>query len=280
VLLCCSETFYERELKFSDYGSRVFRLERWIVRDQKAFASALFPPKTWRLFMDWQKEDETGTRERLCKVPLHLSFVLPLVQDQADALKSISIRWHLLDQLARVRLDAAHLGDRKEQLLSELGAIAHHFYVPDRPEEEAIAFNLKDLEDFLRSRNPRNVTERLALITHQALIESPAPARIDYHFEDPPWGWLFVARHLTQLLQAHRPPEPVLKALSKPLSKPIMELCEEILTEEFPRHEEQTLRSLQTALKDQRSADALTVAQRTLANDQVKHLLAIVEGQR
>ncbi len=279
VLLCFSETFYEDEFKFTGYGDRVFRLERWIAKDQKAFASALFASKTWRRFVAWQNEDESGTRERLCRVPLHLSFVLPLVEGQADALESISTRWHLFDQLARARLDAAHLGDRKERLLSELAAIAHHFYVADRPDDEAIAFNRKDLEGFLRLRSKKNLEERLAIILHHTLIEDPPVAHVDFHFDDPSWGWFFVALHLGELLKSRQPAEPVLEAFAKPFSEPVMELCEEILADEFSRHEKQILHSLRSALEDKRAAKAMTAAKRKIAEGQVARLLGLVESQ-
>jgi hypothetical protein len=277
ALLCCSETFYE-ELKFS-YGDQVFRLERWDVKDQKAFASALFAPKTWRNFEAWRDEDESGTRERLCKVPLHLSFVLPAVEGQADALESISTRWHLFDQLARARLNAAHLGDRKERLLSELAAIAHHFYAAGRPDDEAIAFSHKDLEAFLRSRDKKDLEERLAIIIHHTLIEDPPDGRVDFHFEDPAWGWFFVALHLGELLKSGQPAEPVLKAFAKPFSEPVLELCEEILADELSRHEEQILRSLLGALEDKKTAKAMTAAKRKTAEGQVARLLSLVESQ-
>ena len=279
MLLCCSETFYEDELKFTGYGDSVFRLERWVVKDQKAFASALFAPKTWRYFTDWRKEDESGTRERLSKVPLHLSFVLPVVEDQGDALESISTRWHLFDQLARARLDAAHLGDRKERLLSELAAIAHHFYAPGRPDDEAIAFNPKDLETFLRERDKKGVEERLAIIIHHTLIEDPPPGHVDFHFEDPAWGWFFVALHLGELLKSPQPAEPVLKAFAKAFSEPVLELCEEILCDEFSRHEEQILSSLRDALDEKKAAKTLTGAKRKTAEGQVARLLELVEAR-
>jgi hypothetical protein len=282
VLLCFSETFYEDEFKFTGYGDRAFRLERWAAKDQKAFASALFARKTWQRFVTWQKADESGTRERLCKVPLHLSFVLPVVEDQADALESISTRWHLFDQLARARLDAAHLGDRKEQLLGELAAIAHHFYVADRPDDEAIAFNRKDLESFLRARDKKrdkkDLEERLAIVIHHTLIEDPPHGRVDFHFEDPAWGWFFAALHLGELLKSDQPAEPVLKAFAKPFSEPVMELCEEILADEFSRHEEQIMCSLQGAREDKTTAKAMTAAKCKTAEGQVARLLKTVEA--
>lgn len=277
VLFCCSESLYEEELKFSEHLDRVFRLERWAVKDQKAFTTALFDNKTWRRFEAWRDEDKSGTREMLCMVPLNLSFVLPLVEEDDEALKSISTRWHLFDQLARLRLDASRLGDRKEQLMSELAAIAHHFYVSSK-DDEAIAFSRKELEDFLRDRSSKKVKTRRAILTYQTLILAPSTAHIDYHFEHPAWGRFFVALHLSELLTSSRASEPVLKAFAKPFSKPVLELCEEMLLEGFARHEDRTLQRLREALDDEETRGTLKPTQLKVADRQLRGLLKLAES--
>jgi hypothetical protein len=275
VLLCCSEAFYEDELKFMEHLDDVFRLERWEARDQKVFTGALFRKQTWRLFESWRDEDETGARKLLCSAPLHLSFVLPLIEEGGDAIASISTHWHLFDQLARLRLDASHLSRKKDKLLGELAAMAHHFHVPGT-KDHAIAFNRKELEDFLYELSPKKVEWRRAILTYQTLLVAPPVAHIDYRFEHPQWGQFFVALHLSETLKTKRRSEPVVKAFAKRFSEEALRLCEEMVIEDLGRHQGWVLGSLRGALDEVETQEDLTASQLKAAKEQVLRLQAAV----
>jgi hypothetical protein len=121
LLLCCSEQFYYRGLEHHDYGLPVIKLKPWDAETQGLFAGLLLGAGARAEFEAWRDGDPTGTRAMLSDVPLHLTFMLPLVTREPDALERISTRWHLLDQIARMRLKAAGLGAEEDEYLNELG---------------------------------------------------------------------------------------------------------------------------------------------------------------
>ena len=278
VLLCCSEQFYARELGYQPYGLPVIRLEPWDADLQGLFAELLLGDEARAAFEAWRDDDSTAARLVLSDVPLHLAFIVPIVVNEPDALARISTRWHLLDQVARMRLKAGGLGAEEDEYFNELAAIAHRFYRPGMAPDRPIGFNLEALRDFLRARDRKAVKRRLDTIVNDTLISVPSPASDEYLFEKPLWGWFFVASHLNQVMKLSHPPELAQKALAKPFSPEVMELCEEMLCEELPLHEERILGALRAVITD--SGRGQTPAQRKTAREQAQHLLETLERDR
>jgi hypothetical protein len=277
VLLCCSEQFYSRGLQYEEYGTHVVQLESWDAGLQRSFALALFDQQTCDAFEAWRDADET--RQKLCVVPLHLAYVLPIVEAKPEALERISTRWHLFDQVARVRLRVAHQGGAEDDRFNELAAVAHRFYMTGLRADRPIGFNLEELRDFLQTRNSKTVESRLDAIVNRTLLTVPEPGSDEFHFEEPSWGWFFVASHLANTVMRSDPPEMALKAFSKFLSTNVMELCEEMLREGLPRHEDLILGSLRFALFEDTETD-LSPGRRTIAREQVGYLLGMLGDSR
>ncbi len=273
ILLCCGEQFYSKGLRYEEYGTHVMQLEPWSRELQRAFALAVFNQKTCRAFERWRDADETGTRAKLCMVPLHLAHVLPLVDANRQALNRISTRWHLFDQVARMRLGVAGHSGTEEELFWELAALAHRFYTAGTPADTPIGFNLEDLRQYLRARSRRSVRARVETIVNHTLLVNPQPGSDELRFEEPSWGWFFLARHLVHTLTYS--PQEALRAFSKFLSADVMELCEEILRDALVHHHEPILDALRFALWEDTATD-LSPSRRTIAREQIGYLLGAI----
>jgi hypothetical protein len=277
VLLCCSDRFYAQSLKYQDYVTHVVQLKPWKKKAQDDYAAALYGAEGRADLRSWRDSDSSGVRLDLCSVPLHLTFVLPLIRRDSSEREKISKPWHLLDQLARERLRAAHLMDSVDDYLNELAAVAHRFYVPGGDPETAIGFNRVDLQDFLEKRDPRNVNVRLEMIVNDTLITMPTGVSDEERFEHAVWGWFFAAFHLANTLKLSAPKESALRAFGKPFSPAVLEICEEMLLEWMPSHEEAILDSLRVALADGTEAE-VKGKQRSVARKQLIALRRLLEA--
>ncbi|HWA52949.1 MAG TPA: hypothetical protein VG816_02115 [Solirubrobacterales bacterium] len=275
VLLCCSEQFYAAKVQFADFATHVIKLEQWDPETQMAYATARFGEGTGTAFKAWLDADPTGARALLCRRPLHLTYLLPVIDEGGDALEAISKRWRLFEQLAHVRLDAAGHVAEEDERFNELAAIAHRFYRSDPPAEATISCSLEDLRDFLKLLDRRDLETRLSSLVNNTMLIATLPGGHEYMFEAPSWAWFFAACHLTRVLKSNDPPEPVLKAFAKHFSADVMEFCKEMLSEAMSVHEEKILASLRGALLE-RGDVGLRPTQLARARQQVGYLLALL----
>ena len=280
VLLCCSEQLYSKGLRHEEYATHVFKLQHWDEDMQGEFAEIMYDKGTRVSFERWREDDLRGTREELCAVPLHLTFVLPFIEQESEALARISTPWHLFDQVARVRLERARLtGPAQHARFEELAGLAHRSYVAGEHADRPIGFSHGELRHFLVKRDPEGVDERIGQLLDRTLLCPPEPTSDEIHFEESSWGWFFAAWHLWQALIQPEPPERPLQAFAKFFSLEVMELCKEMLRESMPRHEQQILGALRHALFEDPGAD-LEADPRSIAREQVAYLLAILGGLR
>lgn len=272
VLLCCGERFYETGLKYRDYASHIVRLEPWGREVQDTYAAALFPEDGRESLESWRDADQSGMREELCEVPLHLTLLLPQMRDGSVGLEQISIRWRLLDQLARERLAAAHLEGSVDDCMGELGALAHRFYEAYAPERMRVYFGLDDLREFLELRDPTNVSARLDAIVDDTMIAIPAGHVMEYRFEQPIWASFFTALYLAGVVRLGDPGARIMIAFDKPFSPQVVELYEEMLRDRMPRDGDRILGSLRRAFLE----DEKTQTGSVIAREQVGYLLAVL----
>jgi hypothetical protein len=276
LLLCCSEQFYAKHLSYEDVGTHVLRLGAWEQDLQRRFAEAVFGRRTRVAFEAWREADAGGTRAQLCRVPLHLVHILPLVDAEPDALAGISTAPQLFDQVARVRLRVAGQGLHEDELLRQLASVAHRFYTgetPDRP----ISFTREELGEYLRAHVPLDLERRIETIVGRTLLAAPATGSDRLRFEAPSWGRWFIARHLAYTLRAN--PRDALHAFSKFLSVEIAELCEAMLREAQVLHDEAIVGSLRSALWSDKGA-GLDPGRRTTAREKISYLLGLLGGER
>jgi hypothetical protein len=275
VLLCCSEQFYLTSLRFEGYATHVVRLEPWEPETQLAYISARFGKKTCAAFAAWRDADPTEMRAELCEVPLHLIYVVPIVGENDEALERISVRWHLFDQLSRLRLDTAGHALKEDDRFNELAAIAHRFYRSDSPSGSSIGFNPEELRDFLKGFDDRDPEARADALLNNTLLVAPPSGSDEHCFEMAAWGWFFAASHLARVLKLSDPPEPALKAFGKYFLPEVMDFCEEMLLEALPLHEETILGALRHALLEDEETE-LRPMQRAFSRSQVGYLLALL----
>jgi hypothetical protein len=270
VLLCCTDRFYSQRFKYSGYPTHVTLLEPWSKRTQDEYAAALYGEGEAEDFASWRDGDPTGLRTELCAVPIHISFLLPLVLTGEPTREKISKRWHLLDQLARERLRAARPSGPIDLHFDELAAVSHRFFLNEREPGEAVGFRARDLEDFLAERDPNDVQARRETILTDTLVTFPRDVSDEERFEHPVWGWFFTAYHLADALVLHTPRESPLLAFAKPFSDEVMDICREILFERMPGHGDRILRSIDEAVaaepEPQMTAAQIEVARRQLAD--------------
>jgi hypothetical protein len=271
LLLCCGTQFYSRRLRYEEwFGTHVVRLEPWDVELQKSFACEITGERKCEELEAWLEQDPT--RRELCTVPLHLVHVLSLLGDEAEALAEISTPPQLFEGVARMRLRVAHSDFDEDQMLRDLGSLAHRFYSDAAPADHPIRFNTEDLKQHLRAQGHRDVERRADAMINDTLLTVSAPGNT-LRFEDPSWGWLFVARHLVHTLLHH--PGETLAAFSKLLSAKMASLCEEMLQEKLEHYEEEIHSALGTALR-QSEAEDVDRERLTIAREQVGYLLGIV----
>jgi hypothetical protein len=277
VLLCCGERFYELNFRYPEYMTYVARLEPWAKQDQDTYAETLYGAAGLEDLESWRDSDPTGMRADLCSVPLHLTFLLPLIRRDAKERARISKPWHLLDQLARERLRASHLTGSLETYLTELAAVAHRFYDPADAPDEAIGFSRLELEDFLELRHPGRGKDLVELLVNDTLITVPPKVSDEDRFERPVWGWFFTAYHLAHTLKLRASKEPPVRSFGKPFSPEVMGFCSEMLVEWMSSHEEEILGSLSTALAED-TVPEMGAKQREIARGHLTDLQRLLEG--
>jgi hypothetical protein len=271
ILLCCGAQLFSRRLAYEEFGTHVVHLEPWNVTFQKSFASALSGKRKCDKFASWLEQDPT--RQQLCSVPLHMVHVLSLLGEDSDALAEISTPPQLFDGVARMRLRVAgHTAD-EDQMMQDLAALAHRFYVDATPADAPIRLSPEELKLYLRARGHRDVEQRADVMINRTLLTISPPGSDTLRFEDPSWAWFFVAWHIVHTL-LHRPYE-TLEAFSKLLSANMAILCEEMLREKLEHYEGQIHSSLTLALHGE-AKDAMDPERLTIARTQVGYLLGVL----
>lgn len=248
ILLCCTDRFYSQRFKYSGYATHVALLEPWSKRTQDEYAAALYGEEGAKGFGSWRDADSTGLRAELCSVPIHISFLLPLVLESESSREKISKRWHLLDQLARERLKAASPSSPVSLHFDELAAVSHRFFLDEREPGEPVGFRARDLEDFLADRDPNDVQARRELILKNTFVTFPRGVSDEERFEHSVWGRFFTAYHLADTLVLNAPRESPLFAFAKPFSSEVMDICGEILLEWMPGNGDRILQSIDEAI--------------------------------
>lgn len=275
LLLCCGSQLYSRRLRYEEFGTHVIHLDPWNLDLQKAFALRIAGERKCAEFVNWRKKEPT--RKGLCDVPLHLVHVLSLLGEDAAALAEVSTPAQLFEGVARMRLRVARTGLDEDEMIRDLGALAHRFYADAAPADTPIAFTVEELRLFLRARGRDEVKRRSETMINNSLLSVSQPGAGTLRFEDPSWGWYFVARHIVHTVL--RRPEDTLLAFSKLLSARMAALCEEMLWEKVELYEEEIHASLGSALRQSR-AEGVDRARLTIARAQVGYLLGVLGGGR
>lgn len=273
LLLCCGQTFHDRRLAFKSLDGDRVELGSWSRSLQEDFAEVAFGAQARAELAAWLDEDPT--REELCAVPLHLVFVLSLLQDP-DRTPDVSTAGQLFDAVAWVRFGhAAGATMEIEARLAQLGRVAHHFYVDAKATTGApIRFKRGELRAFLR-QGGGGVGERYKEwteeIEHHTLLVS-SDGRGQLSFEHPIWGQFFVARHIAATL-IERPAE-ALPTFAKFLSLEVASFCEDLLADA-------DLESVREALITAITADApgMQLPRERIAREQVCYFLGAVGHQ-
>ncbi len=272
LLLCCGQTFHDRRLVFKGLDGDRIELGPWSRSLQEDFAEVAFGPELRAELAAWLDEDPT--REELCAVPLHLVFVLSLLEDP-DRVSDISTAGQLFDAVAWVRLGyTAGATTDIEARRAQLGRVAHHFYVDAKATTGApIRFKRGELRAVLR-QSGGEVGERYEEwteeIEHHSLLASSG--RDQLSFEHPIWGQFFVARHIATTL-VERPAE-ALPTFAKFLSLEVASFCEDLLADA-------DLESVREALIGAITADApeMETFRERIAREQVCYFLGAVGHQ-
>ena len=276
VVLCCNELFYEKALRWEDWGTHIVRLKPWDTDFQHAFVRALHNEDTLTAFQAWRDEDDS--RGVLCQVPLHLAYVLSLITEDSATAQGISRRSQLFEKVARVRVRVAGNHGGEDALMDELAALAHRFYRSGTPTDAAICFTEEDLRDYLEARAKRDVEGRYQTLTRKTLLAAPTLGTEELRFEDGLWGWFFAAYHLARTLQRGAKPLDVLRAFGRFYSPNVMEPCEEILHDRLVRHDEPIIASLRGALEAD-DGPAMSPGTRRIAREQIAYLLGALANE-
>jgi hypothetical protein len=274
LLLCCGSQLYSRRLRYEDFGTHVIHLDPWGLDLQKAFALRIAGERKAAEFDAWREREPT--RKELCDVPLHLVHVLSLLGEDAEALAEVSTPAQLFEGVARMRLRVAGTGFDEDELIRDLGALAHRFYADAAPADTPIAFTAEELRLFLKARGRKEVRRRAEAMINNSLLTVSQSGAGALRFEDPSWGWYFVARHIVHTV-LHRP-EDTLPAFSKLLSARMASLCEEMLWERVEVYEEEIHASLGSALR-RSQAKGVDPVRLTIAREQVGYLLGVLGGE-
>lgn len=276
LLLCCGTQLYSRRLRYEDFGIHVIHLEPWSLELQKAFASRIAGERKCAEFVAWREKEPT--RKEICDVPLHLVHVLSLLGEDVEALAEVSTPAQLFEGVARMRLRVAGTGLDEDELMRDLSALAHRFYADAAPADTPIAFSAEELQILLEGRGRKHAQRRAETMINTTLLSvSSRPGAGTLRFEDPSWGWYFVARHIVHTVL--RRPEDTLMAFSKLLSARMAALCEEMLWEKVELYEEEIHASLASALRSGQ-AEGVDPARLTIAREQVGYLLGVLGGGR
>lgn len=271
ILLCCGAQLYSRRLSYVEFGTHVIRLTPWGVSLQREFAEALAGRRKRLRFESWLRQD--STRRQLCSVPLHLVHVLSLLGEDSEALAEISTPSQLFDGVARMRLRVAGHNVDEDRMMQDLASLAHRFYVDAAPADSPFRFSPEELKLHLQSRGHKSASRRADATINDTLLTVSPPGSDTLRFEDPSWGWFFVAWHIVHTL-LHRPSE-TLGAFSKLLSANMASLCEEMLREKLEHYQSQIHSSLSLALGGE-GAQQVDPERLTIAREQVGYLLGVL----
>ncbi len=228
LLLCCSQTFYDRRLVFKGLAADRVELSPWPRLLQEDFAEVALGSEARAGLAAWLDEDPA--REELCAVPLHLVFVLDLLRNP-DRVPNVSTAGRLFEEVAWVRFGHAAGADTEiEDRLALLGNVAHHFY-PDAKATIGAPFRFErdDLRALLAScggdvgEQPSKWADELE--HHTLLISNDGRGTLS--FEHPIWAQFFVARHIERTLIERS--AQTLSTFSKFLSLEVASFCEELL---------------------------------------------------
>jgi hypothetical protein len=275
LLLCCGSQLYSRRLRYEEFGTHVVHLDPWDLDLQKAFALRIAGERKCAEFEAWREREPT--RRELCDVPLHLVHVLSLLGEDAETLAEVSTPAQLFEGVARMRLRVAGTGLDEDELIRDLGALAHRFYADAAPADTPIAFSAEELQLFLKGRGRKGLKRRSEMMINNTLLTVSRPDAGALRFEDPSWGWYFVARHIVHTV-LHRPGD-TLMAFSKLLSARMATHCEEMLWEKVEVYEDEIHTSLGSALR-QSQAKGVDPARLTIARGQVGYLFGVLGGER
>jgi hypothetical protein len=274
VLLCCSSQVYSRRLSYEEFGTHVVHLEPWSQALQHKFSLALTGEQRHTQFLKWQEQDPT--RVPLCAVPLHLVHVLALLGEESEAITEIATLPQLLEGVAQTRLRVARPPFDEDQIMEDLGSVAHRFYVDATPSDIPIHFTVEELRHHLRSSKRKNVKRRADAMINETLI-AVSPGTTQLRFEDPSWARFFTARHIAHTLLYH--PRETVAAFSRFLSASMMGICEQMLREKLLRYESEIYESLRLALRRESQA-RVSPDRLTIAREQVGYLMGVLGNRR
>jgi hypothetical protein len=279
VMLCCNELHYEQVLRFTQYGTHVVRLCPWDEDQQRTYVLTLYDQQMLDAFEAWRDADET--RKVLCRVPLHLTYVLWLLDmDYKDSAKHrterISGRAQLLESVARMRIKTQGVdGSEVDTVMNELGAVAHRFNRTSSPSDPAITFPSQALREHLGADGDHDIAARYDTLTRKTLLGVSAEGADEVRFEDALWGWFFTAYHLVRTVQGSGTTSAVLDAFGRLYWPNVMELCEELLRDRLQLNEDAIVTGLREAL-EATPAPGITAAYRRVAREQIAYLLGVL----
>ena len=128
LLLTCNEQFHSKKLAYAAFGTHEIKLEEWDGELQAAYVGGLYGADTLTSYEAWRDRDDS--REVLCRVRLHMHYVVSLLHEEPDAPEAIDRRWDLFEEMARVRLRASGLHDQIDSVMDDLASLAHEHYRP------------------------------------------------------------------------------------------------------------------------------------------------------
>jgi hypothetical protein len=275
LLLCCNEQFHAKILSYHDYGTHEIKLTDWESNVQNLYALALYDQDTCDRFEAWR--DEFASRGELCKVPLHLHYVLPLFNRDEQPLERIEQRWQLFECVAKMRMAATRHRPDEDALLDDLASVAHKFYVAGTPTDRPIRFTEEQLRRHLQQHGVENIESRSQILIEHTLLTASVHGPGQLRFENLLWGWFFTAYHLCRTLVKGGQRPDVVKAFGKPFSAVVMDRCAEILRG-WLEHEESIIPTLRDALLLPKNGSVPSGPSR-IARAQVAYLLgSLAEG--
>lgn len=272
ILLCCNEQFHVKTLSYYGYGTHEIKLVEWEPDLQRTYVNALYGEKTCADFEEWRTKYRS--RGVLCRIPLHLNYVVSLIAAKDDALKDIEKRWQLYERVAKIRMATPALRDAGGALMDDLGWLAHRFYragVSDRP----ISFTDEHVLEDLARRGVRDPASRAKVLLQNTVLDAPIEGSNELRFHDMLWGWFFVAYHLYRTVTTEdAKPVDVLRAFEKFFSAAVMDRCEEMLSD-WPEREQTIIPALLGALEAPESR-GFRRGQRRVAREHVGYLLGVL----
>jgi hypothetical protein len=285
LLLCCNEQFHAKILSYKYVGTPEIRLTEWEPELQREYVLARYGEEICAEFEAWRTRHPS--RGALCKVPLHLYYVLSLMGDGQE-LRGVERRWQLFEQVARRRMAVAGHPEIEDALMDELGVLAHQVYLAGTPTDSPIRFTEEDLRRSLRQSGVADaeVESRARILIEHTLLAVPMEGG-GLRFDDMLWLWFFAARHLCRVVVDDPPPAQLLRVFGKFFSAAVMDRCEEILGSWLEREE-----SIIPALKDElelpedqayppgRRHITLSPDRRRIAREQIGHLLGVLADVR